>query len=188
MQAADLPRCGEHGHVEHLPNRANPSGKPRKIRQVDSLVGVADRSLGLRVDLDDRAVEAGRGRREGKRFDERAPPARVRWIEDDGQMRQFAQAQRAAEIAHVAGVLVEAADTAFAEDDPRIAFEQHVFGREQQLVEGRGRSAFEQNRQSGRGGGGGPRAGGGGGGAPAGAARNSGTFCMLRAPIWIMST
>ena len=65
-------------------------------------------------------------------------------------MGQLAQAQRAAEIAHVARVLVEAADAALAQNHPRVPLEQHVFGGEQELVEGRGRTALEENGQPGR--------------------------------------
>ncbi len=72
--------------------------------------------------------------------------ARVR---DDGQVREFLEPQRAAEIEHIARMGIEAADTAFAQDDVGVPFDENVLGSVQHLVQCRRHGALEQDRFAG---------------------------------------
>ena len=135
--------------VERGANRAHARGKADETGRIDRLRRVALGTIGLGMDLDDRAVQPGGCGRQYERLDQRPASGRVRRIQDDRQMRQLLEAQRAAEIAHVARLRVEAANAALAKHDVLVAFQKYVLGGTEQLVERRSRAALEQNRQTG---------------------------------------
>ena len=89
-----------------------------------------------------------RRRRQRQRFDQTPTARRVRGIENYRKMRELFETQRAAEIADVARVRIEAADATLAEHDIRIAFNENVLRGEQQLVERCRWPALEKNREA----------------------------------------
>ena len=69
----------------------------------------------------------------------------VRRIADDGQVRKLLDDRDGGDVHRVAGVGLEGADAALAEDDVVVAAGEDVFGGEQQLFDGGGDAALEQH-------------------------------------------
>ena len=95
--------------------------------------------------LDDEAVRAAGRRGERHRLDEAGNAGRMARVNNDGQVRQLLEHGHGREVERVAGVIVERADAALAEDDLLIAAGHDVLGAHEQLLERAGEAALEQD-------------------------------------------
>ena len=116
------------------------------------------------MDLDDQAVSADGGARQGHRRNEGLMPSAVARVDDDRQVRPGAQHRHRREIERVARRSLEGADAALAQDDVRVAGRENVLGRQAESPRLRrtGRLLWPT-------------------------ALSSTKFAMLRAPTWMMS-
>jgi hypothetical protein len=97
------------------------------------------------VHLDDEPVGAGRDRRARHRDDLGAHAGPVARVGDDRQVRQRLYDRDRGQVQEIAGVAVEAAHAALAQDDVVVPLGQDVLGGEQQLVDGGGDAPLEQH-------------------------------------------
>src|ERR671910_2465830 len=117
----------------------------REVVRVERLRTVADCLLGARVDLDDDAVGAGRGRRERQRLHQRALAGRVARVDHDRQVGQLAQHRHGHQVEREAVARLVGADPALAEHHLLVALLEDVLRRHQQLLERRRQAALQQH-------------------------------------------
>ena len=98
------------------------------------------------MDLDDQAVGADGGARQGHRRNEGPMPGAVARVDDDRQVRPGAQDGHRREVERVARRGLEGADAALAQDDVRVAGGEDVLGRQQPLLDRRAQAALEEDR------------------------------------------
>src|SRR5215207_679517 len=118
----------------------------REVVRVERLRAVADSLLGARVDLDDDAVGAGRGRRQRQRLYQRALARRVARVDHDRQVRQLAQHRHGHQVEREAVARLVGADAALAEHHLLVALLEDVLRRHQQFLERRRQAALQQHR------------------------------------------
>ena len=126
-------RSGDSCRRPRRPARAGRVGG--EVVRAQRLRPVADRLLGLRVDLDDDPVRAGRRRGERERLDEVAPAGRVARVDDHRQVRELLEHRDRRQVEREAVGRLEGADAALAEDHGLVALLEHVLGGHQQLLE-----------------------------------------------------
>jgi len=125
---------------------ADALGEAREVARVERLRAVAERSVGVLVDLDDDAVRPDRGGRPGQRLDQAAVARRVAGVDDHRQVRVQLQPRDRREVEREARGRLERADAALAQHHLVVALLEHVVRGHQQLVERRGEPALEQHR------------------------------------------
>src|SRR5215207_9399211 len=117
-----------------------------EVIRVQRLRAVADGLLRARVNLDDDAVGAGRGRRERQRLDERALAGRVARVDHDRQVRQLAQHRHGHQVEGEAVARLVGADAALAQHHLLVALLQDVLRRHEELLERRRQAALQEHR------------------------------------------
>ena len=95
--------------------------------------------------LDDQAVGAGSGGRQGAGGHQPGHAGGVAGVHDDGQVGQLVEHGHGGDVQGVAGVVAEGADAPLTEDHPLVAAGHDVFGAHQQLLQGVGQAALEQD-------------------------------------------
>ena len=93
--------------------------------------------------------ESMRPRREsgpGERTHSIPHPHSVGGIDENREVADLARERDDVEIEGIARVVVESSDPALAQDDPRVAFGEQVFGRHEPFLERRGDAALEEHR------------------------------------------
>ena len=98
------------------------------------------------VDFDLQTVRPGGNGRQCHGRDQEVFPGCMAGVDDDGQMGELAQHRDAGEVQCVAGVGLEGADAAFAEDHVVVAPGHDVLGAHQQFFVGGAHAAFEEDR------------------------------------------
>src|SRR5690606_41185346 len=78
-----------------------------------------------------------------------ADPGAVARVRDDGQVRERLHDGDRGQVEEVAGLLVEAAHTALAQDDLVVPLREDVLRAEQQLLDRGGRAALQAHRPAG---------------------------------------
>ena len=101
------------------------------------------------VDLDLKAVSAGRAGRVCGRAHVAGVAGGVARVSDDGKVREVVQDGDGVDVKGVAGARLEGADAALAEHDVGVALAHDVLGAHQQLVDGLGHAALEKDRHLG---------------------------------------
>ena len=116
-----------------------------KFFRLERLFAVRNGVRGIGVHFDDKPVRArgDSGARDCR--DVISMTRRVRWIENDGQMREIFQHGNRVDIGRVARGRFECADAALAQDDLFVAAREEVFGRHEQFFDGGAETALEQN-------------------------------------------
>ncbi len=122
------------------------------------------------VDLDLQTVGAAGSRGERHGLDIAGVAGGVAGVGDDGQVRQVVQHRHGVEVEGVAGAGLEGANAALAQDDVVVALAHDVLGSHEQLIDGAGHAALEQDR-----------------GLGLADLLEQGEFCALRAPICMTS-
>ena len=117
-----------------------------ELLEAQALVAVGPRVGRIGMDLDDQAVGADGGARQGHRRNERSVAGAVAGVDDDRQVRPGAEDGHRREVERVAGRGLEGADAALAQDHVRVAGRQDVLGGQQPLLDRRGQAALEQHR------------------------------------------
>src|SRR5688572_148574 len=117
-----------------------------ELRGEHRLCAVAERVIGIVVDLDDQAVSACRHGGAGKLRDHVAATGAVARIRDDRQVAQLLDHRDGGDVERVPRCRLERADAALAEDDVVVAAGQDVFRRQQPLLDRRRDTALEQHR------------------------------------------
>src|SRR5690606_26954208 len=95
--------------------------------------------------FDDQAMGSRGDASQGHRGHQVTAPGAVAGVDDDRQVAELADERDRVQVKGEAGGGVEAADTAFAEDDAVVAAGQDVLGREQPLLDGGGEAALEED-------------------------------------------
>jgi len=96
------------------------------------------------VDFHHHAIGAHGRRRQRQRLDQLPPARRVAGVDDHRQVGALLEHRHRRQVERVAVRVLEGADSALAEDHVVVSLTSHVFGGEQQLLQGRRRSAFEK--------------------------------------------
>src|SRR3954447_2546989 len=104
-------------------------GEPGRLER---LRAVAERGLGVLVDLDDDPVRADGGGRARQRLDEAAVAGGVARVDDHRQVRVELQPRHGAEVEREAGGGLERADAALAEHDRLVSLLEDVVRRLEQ--------------------------------------------------------
>ena len=110
------------------------------------LSGVADRLVGVRMDLDDDPVGSGGGGGERHRLHQVTAAGGVAGVDEHRQMGPSLEHGDRHQVQGEAVRGLERADPALAEDHRLVALLEDVLGRHQQLVERRRQPALEQHR------------------------------------------
>lgn len=113
------------------------------------LRGVAEGFPGIRVDLDDQPVRAGRNAGEGQGLDVGSFPGRVGRVDDDRQAAAFPHHGDRRDVQRIACGRLEGADPAFAEDDVVVALAHDVFRGVEPFLNSGGDPALEEHRNAG---------------------------------------
>ena len=117
-----------------------------EVLEAQALVAVGPRVGRIGMDLDDQAVGADGGARQGHRRNERSVAGAVAGVDHDRQVRPGAEDRHGRQVERVAGRGLEGADAALAQDHVRVAGRQDVLGRQQPLLDRRAQAALEEDR------------------------------------------
>ena len=112
---------------------------------IDGLRAVGERLFGLVVDFDQDAVGAGGDGGAGHGQHAVAAAGAVAGVDEDGQVAEALDGGNDAEVEGVAGVVGKGAHAALAEDDLVVALAHDVLGGHEELFEGGGEAALEQD-------------------------------------------
>ena len=118
---------------------------------VQLLGAVADRVVGVGVDLHDQAVGARRGGGHGHRLDQVAAAGGVAGVDDHRQVRQLLEHRHRHQVEREPVGGLERADAALAQDHVAVALLEHVLGGHQQLLERGAQAALDQHGHARRG-------------------------------------
>ena len=124
-------------------------GEVRERLRGDRLRAVAERRLGLGMNLDDEAVGAGSSSRQRQRHDPVAAPGGVRGVDDHRQVGHSLQRRHRHEVQREPVRALERADAALAQDDVGVVLLEHVLGRVEELLERCREPALEQDGNAG---------------------------------------
>ena len=150
--AGDLPRRRiRRGRLRAEPRTCSWTGTIAAIRspepvEVELLLGVGQRVVGMRMDLDHDPVGADRDAADRQRLDQPALAGGVARIDDDGQVGQLVEQRHRRQVHRVAGVRLERPDAALAQDHVRVARADDVLGGHQPLLDRRAVAALEHHR------------------------------------------
>ena len=107
---------------------------------VERLGPVGQGTIRVLMDLDHEAVGTGRHGRPGHRGDLRSDSGSVAGIGDDGEMGEGLHHRNGGEIQEISGLSVEAPHTSFTEDHIGVPFRDHIFGCQEKLFDGGGKT------------------------------------------------
>src|SRR3954464_10286986 len=116
-----------------------------EVRRLERLRAVAQRDLGVLVDLDDDAVGADGSGRARQWLDQAAVARRVARVDDHRQVGVELEPRDGAEVEREARGGLEGADAALAQHHRLVALLEDVVGRLQQLVERAAQAALEEH-------------------------------------------
>ena len=136
----------EHRGPGHRAERERRRHDPRQLGRGDRLRGVAHRSRGIRVALDEQGIRAGRHRGHRERRHPARVPRRMTRVDRDGEIGHLAEHGDRADVEGVAGRGLEGSDPTLAEDDLGIALTGDVVRRRKPLVVGGRHAALEDHR------------------------------------------
>ena len=114
--------------------------------EVQLLLGVGERLVGARVDLDHDPVGAHGHAADRQRLDEPALAGGVRRVHHDRQVRQVVEQRHRGQVQRVAGGRLEGPDAALAQDDLGVAGRGDVLGGHQPLLDRGAEAALEHHR------------------------------------------
>ena len=116
-----------------------------KSSKIERLGAVAQRFVRMGVDLDEEAVGTGRNRCHRHRRHQAPNPRGVRWVDQDGEVRQSPHERHGGQVQSVSGGGLEGADPALAENDVGVAVGQDVLGAQQPFLDRIAQAALEEN-------------------------------------------
>src|SRR5579883_778861 len=139
-------RQASDGAAHSLRNNAELLHHFSELLGAQRLRAVAQGVIGVMVDFDDEPVCPRRHRRARHRQDLVSSAGAVRRIGNDRKMRERLYDWNRGNVHCITGGVLEGADAALAQDHIVIAAGKNIFSAQQQLFDGGGNAALEQNR------------------------------------------
>ena len=116
-----------------------------ELLRVERLRAVAERGLGVVVDLDDQAVRAGADGCLGQGGHQRVNPSGMAGVHNNGKMAHLLHQRNRGDVQCIAGGCLKGADAALAEDDIGVPRSQDVFRAHEEFLQRVGEAPLEQD-------------------------------------------